>query len=292
MKDIKSTAKILREGIFDKQSPLYLAPGKERYFPSHTNVVNAFRNIKDALFVYTFQPEKMTPAEIDKNTQKLLTSAIKILKKEIEKTLWLFCDGERSRKDCMASEKKTDEICAKFIKKLPEIQKLVLTDIKAAFDGDPAATDPYQILLCYPGPKAVCYQRLAHFFYTEGVQILPRIITEHAHASTGIDIHAGAKIGKGFFIDHGTGVVIGETCVIGDNVKIYQGVTLGAKSFALDENGNPVKGIKRHPNIEDDVTIYANATILGDITVGKGSIIGANSWVTKDVKSGSVQKGC
>lgn len=286
--EIKNIAKTLRKNIFDKQSPLYLPPGREHFFPSHPNVVEAFRNIKDAVFIYTFQPEELTLAEIDKNTERLLSRAVKLLKKEIKNSLCLFCDGKKG--ECDSCDKRTEEICQKFINALPEIQQLVLTDIQAAFDGDPAALDPYQVLLCYPGPKAVCYQRLAHFFYKEGVQILPRIITEHAHANTGIDIHPGAQIGKGFFIDHGTGVVIGETCVIGDNVKIYQGVTLGAKSFDLDEEGNPVKGIKRHPNVEDGVTIYANATILGAITIGKGSIIGANAWITKDLAPNTVQK--
>jgi len=145
-----------------------------------------------------------------------------------------------------------------------------------------------EILLSYPSIEAVSTYRVAHELFDLGLPVVPRILTEHAHALTGIDIHPGATIGRHFFIDHGTGVVIGETTVIGDNVKLYQGVTLGARSFPKDEHGNPVKGIKRHPNIEDDVIIYAGATILGgDVTIGRGSVIGGNTWITKSVPAGS-----
>ena len=153
----------------------------------------------------------------------------------------------------------------------------------AAFRGDPAARSVDEIVLCYPGIHAVIYYRIAHRLYELGVPLLARIVSELAHSATGIDIHPGARIGNSFFIDHGTGVVIGETCVIGNNVRIYQGVTLGAKSFPLDENGNPIKGIPRHPIVEDDVVIYSGATILGRITIGRGSSIGGNVWLTRSV---------
>jgi serine O-acetyltransferase len=175
-----------------------------------------------------------------------------------------------------------------FMERLPEIRRKLNTDVGAAFEGDPALHSPDEAIFCYPGFQAIISQRLAHELFKLGAPLVPRIITEHAHSLTGIDIHPGAAIGDSFFIDHGTGVVIGETCVIGNNVRIYQGVTLGAKSFPLDENGNPIKGIPRHPIVEDDVVIYSGATILGRITIGKGAVIGGNVWVTSDVAPGSV----
>ncbi len=174
-----------------------------------------------------------------------------------------------------------------FIGRLPEIRRVLETDVQAAYEGDPALSNPDEAIFCYPGLLAITSQRLAHELLKLKVPLIPRIITEHAHSLTGIDIHPGARIGERFFIDHGTGVVIGETSIIGNNVRIYQGVTLGAKSFPLDEHGNPIKGIDRHPIVEDDVTIYSNATILGRVTLGKGSVIGGNVWLTRSVPPGS-----
>ena len=154
----------------------------------------------------------------------------------------------------------------------------------AAYNGDPAAVGYGEVIACYPVIKALTNYRFAHELYLLGVPLLPRMITELAHSETGIDIHPAATIGHHFTIDHGTGVVIGATCIIGNNVKLYQGVTLGAKSFPLDEQGNPIKGIPRHPILEDNVIVYANATILGRITIGEGCVVGANAWVTKDMK--------
>ena len=159
--------------------------------------------------------------------------------------------------------------------------------MEAAYNGDPAAKSRDEIICCYPVIKALVNYRVAHELLTMGVELIPRILTEMAHSETGIDIHPGAQIGDYFTIDHGTGVVIGETCIIGRNVKLYQGVTLGAKSFPLDEHGNPIKGIPRHPILEDDVIVYSNSTILGRITVGKGAIIGGNVWITQDVAPGA-----
>ena len=160
---------------------------------------------------------------------------------------------------------------------------MLISDVRAAYEGDPAATSPDEAVFCYPGVLAITKHRLAHELYRLGVPLLPRMISEQAHSVTGIDIHPGATVGRGFFIDHGTGVVVGETCLIGDRVRIYQGVTLGAKSFPLDDYGNPVKGIPRHPIIEDDVVIYSGATILGRVTIGTGSVIGGNVWLTRSV---------
>ena len=178
-------------------------------------------------------------------------------------------------------------IAARFISKLPEIRRILATDVEAAYYGDPAATCFGEIICCYPIIRAITNYRIAHELYMLNVPLIPRIITEMAHSETGIDIHPGAQIGHHFTIDHGTGVVIGATCIIGNNVMLYQGVTLGAKSFPLDENGNPIKGIARHPILEDDVIVYSNATILGRITIGKGATIGGNIWVTESVPAGS-----
>lgn len=178
-------------------------------------------------------------------------------------------------------------IAARFISKLPEIRRILAADVEAAYYGDPAATCFGEIICCYPIIRAITNYRIAHELYMLNVPLIPRIITEMAHSETGIDIHPGAQIGHHFTIDHGTGVVIGATCIIGNNVKLYQGVTLGAKSFPLDENGNPIKGIARHPILEDDVIVYSNATILGRITIGKGATIGGNIWVTESVPAGS-----
>lgn len=174
-----------------------------------------------------------------------------------------------------------------FIENLTDIEEILETDIKAAYDGDPAAMSEREIMLAYPAFEAISIFRMAHRLYSLGVPLIPRMMTEYAHRITGIDIHPGAKIGRYFFIDHGTGVVIGETCTIGNNVKIYQGVTLGAKSFTYDEYGNPVKGIKRHPDIGNNVVIYAGATILGgDTVIGDKCIIGGNVWLTHSVEAG------
>ena len=170
-----------------------------------------------------------------------------------------------------------------LIERFPKIRKILATDVEAAYNGDPAAESFGEIISCYPVIKALTNYRVAHELVELGVPLIPRIITEMAHSETGIDIHPAATIGDHFTIDHGTGVVIGATCIIGNNVKLYQGVTLGAKSFPLDENGNPIKGIPRHPIIEDNVVIYANATILGRITIGKNSVVGANVWVTQNL---------
>ncbi|RKX81223.1 MAG: serine acetyltransferase [Spirochaetes bacterium] len=166
------------------------------------------------------------------------------------------------------------------------IRKLLIEDIKAAYMGDPAAKSMEEIVISYPGLKAIAIHRIAHELYKKSVPLIPRMMNEIAHSQTGIDIHPGAEIDKGFFIDHGTGVVIGETTIIGKNVKFYQEVTLGALSFTVDENGNIIKGGKRHPTIEDDVVIYAEATILGDVSIGKGAVIGGNVWIKTDIGAG------
>ncbi|MFT3751921.1 MAG: DapH/DapD/GlmU-related protein [Paludibacter sp.] len=196
--------------------------------------------------------------------------------------------------DCKADAldiDKTDRIAQKtatdFIMQLPTIREKLHTDVIAAYNGDPAAKSFGEVIFCYPSIRAISNYRIANALLKLNVPLIPRIITEMAHSETGIDIHPGATIGDYFTIDHGTGVVIGETATIGSNVKMYQGVTLGAKSFPLDENGNPIKGIPRHPRIGNNVIIYSNSTILGTITVGDGAVIGGNLWVDSDVAPGS-----
>ena len=197
-----------------------------------------------------------------------------------------FMDTEQTAGDCMPLSRRpqADALATKFIERLPGIRAVLATDVDAAYNGDPAAESKAEIISCYPVIKALVNYRLAHELVKLGVPLIPRIITEMAHSETGIDIHPAAQIGHHFTIDHGTGVVIGATCIIGNNVKLYQGVTLGAKSFPLDSDGNPIKGIPRHPILEDNVIVYSNATILGRITIGKGCIVGANIWVTEDME--------
>ena len=205
-----------------------------------------------------------------------------------------LCFDAKETGDCACDTKreKAIDLAGQFISRLPALREVLATDVEAAYNGDPAAESYGEIISCYPIIKALSNYRIAHELLLLGVPLIPRIITEMAHSETGIDIHPAARIGHHFTIDHGTGVVIGATCIIGNHVKLYQGVTLGAKSFPLDDDGHPIKGIPRHPILEDDVIVYSNATILGRITVGRGATVGGNIWVTEDVPAGArlVQK--
>ena len=208
-----------------------------------------------------------------------------------EQILAGLCFGQENNKNATGDNEPCREtatlLAARFINKLPELRRILATDVEAAYYGDPAATCFGEIISCYPAIRAISNYRIAHELLMLGVPLIPRFITEMAHSETGIDIHPGAQIGHHFTIDHGTGVVIGATSIIGNNVKLYQGVTLGAKSFPLDDNGNPIKGIPRHPILEDDVIVYSNATILGRVTIGKGATVGGNIWVTENVPAGA-----
>ena len=205
-----------------------------------------------------------------------------------------LCFDAKESGDCACDTKreKAIDLAGQFISRLPALREVLATDVEAAYNGDPAAESYGEIISCYPIIKALSNYRIAHELLLLGVPLIPRIITEMAHSETGIDIHPAARIGHHFTIDHGTGVVIGATCIIGNHVKLYQGVTLGAKSFPLDDDGHPIKGIPRHPILEDDVIVYSNATILGRITVGRSATVGGNIWVTEDVPAGArlVQK--
>ena len=200
-----------------------------------------------------------------------------------------LCFDAKETGDCACDTKreKAIDLAGQFISRLPALREVLATDVEAAYNGDPAAESYGEIISCYPIIKALSNYRIAHELLLLGVPLIPRIITEMAHSETGIDIHPAARIGHHFTIDHGTGVVIGATCIIGNHVKLYQGVTLGAKSFPLDDDGHPIKGIPRHPILEDDVIVYSNATILGRITVGRGATAGGNIWVTEDVPAGA-----
>ena len=225
----------------------------------------------------------------EKKLDSFLGAGLKSLRGTLTAYVSMALDFEERRlgkvdTKCDAHQKNAEAMADALLKKLPEIREILSDDLRAAYEGDPAATSVTEVLLSYPFVQAVSAHRLAHELYLMKVPLLPRMLSEVAHSRTGIDIHPGAQIGPGFFIDHGTGVVIGETTVIGREVKLYQGVTLGALSFPKDAKGNPIKGIKRHPNIEDNVTIYAGATVLGgETTIGRNSVIGGNCWITSSV---------
>jgi serine O-acetyltransferase len=212
-----------------------------------------------------------------------LDAAAERLCDQIRRALQYQCEYEKCR-DCGDCVTRATEATLHLVRSLPAIQNLLQSDIVAAYEGDPAARSTMEVVMSYPGVYAIIVHRVAHLLYEKDVPLIPRVMTEYAHSTTGIDIHPGARIGPGFFIDHGTGVVIGETCVIGSNVKLYQGVTLGALSFEKDAGGRLVKGIKRHPNVGDHVVIYAGATILGgSTTIGEHAVIGGNVWLTHSV---------
>jgi serine O-acetyltransferase len=246
--------------------------------------------LEDMLTV--FYPGYLGKAEITKANVKyvagnLLTSIHDRLTEEVEKSLKHIC---KKIKECPADVCHTRalQVVKELLEKLPEIRERLSGDIQAAFEGDPAAASAEEVILSYPCVTAITTYRVAHELYLRGVPLIPRIMSEHVHSQTGIDIHPGARIGKNFFIDHGTGVVIGETTEIGDNVKIYQGVTLGALSFPRDEKGHIIKGRKRHPTIGNNVVIYSGASLLGaNAIVGDNVIIGGNAWITTPVASGS-----
>ncbi len=231
--------------------------------------------------------DPVPPAHIRTFVEERLQDAADTLREQIERAFRYQCEFDKC-KDCGDCVRKADAAVRTLIAALPDIKCLLQEDVVAAYEGDPAARSIMEVVMSYPGFQAIITHRIAHVLHKEGVPLIPRIMSEHAHSLTGIDIHPGATIGAGFFIDHGTGVVIGETTVIGRNVKLYQGVTLGALSFPKDADGNPIKGVKRHPDVQDNVTIYAGATILGgETTIGAGSEIGGNVWLTHPVPPNS-----
>ncbi len=252
--------------------------------PSTATVIELVESLRTVLFPGYFGKSEITAEALPFQLGATIETIRPLLAEQIRRGLCFVCTDDKNCGDCTH---RAFDITGRFLEHLPELRRLLLLDALAGYEGDPAATSPDEAIFCYPGMLAVTNFRIANELHRLGVPLLPRMITEHAHSITGIDIHPGATIGERFFIDHGTGVVIGETCIIGNNVRLYQGVTLGAKSFPLDAEGNPIKGIPRHPIVEDDVIIYAGATVLGRITIGKGSSIGGNVWLTHDVPAGS-----
>jgi serine O-acetyltransferase len=251
-------------------------------FPNRQNVVSVLNDLQSLIFPGFRTAEPLERDNLRYAAGERIHRIIAVLTSEIKKALlYAFENANRDTTACCNLAEKT--ACA-LIEEIPEIRRVASTDIRAALKGDPAARTTEEIILSYPGLEAILTYRIAHFLHVNGVPLIPRIMTEYSHGKTGIDIHPGAAIGEYFFIDHGTGIVIGETCIIGKNVTVYQGVTLGALSVK-----KALHGIKRHPTIEDDVTIYSGATILGGSTViGHGSTIGGNTWVTGSVPPDSV----
>jgi len=259
---------------------------KKVKLPSIQNLREMMELLREILF-----PGYFTNSYVKSDTLKFylgvqIDKVKNILYDEIHSGLCFSCQSE-DIDHCCSYEMSARMSVDFFIEQLPEIRDTLYTDVEATFNGDPATDSVGEIIFCYPGIRAITNYRIANALYKLKVPLIPRILTEMAHSETGIDINPEAQIGKYFMIDHGTGVVIGATSIIGDNVRIYQGVTLGAKSFPIDENGNPIKGIPRHPILEDNVVIYSGATVLGRITIGKNSVIGGNVWVTNNLPANS-----
>jgi len=265
---------------------VYHQPSFGSPMPSVELLSEIVERLRSVLFPGFFKESFITPQNMAYFVGSKLEKVRRELTRQVERGFCFAC--EKDEHSCSVEcEVRAENLCNEFLKTLPRIRHMLATDVQAAFAGDPAAKNPGETIFCYPSIRAVTNYRVAHELYLLGVPLIPRIITEMAHSATGIDIHPGATIGESFFIDHGTGTVIGETCIIGKNVRLYQGVTLGAKSFPKGENGHLVKGIARHPIVEDNATIYSGATILGRITIGEGAVIGGNVWVVDDVAPGS-----
>jgi serine O-acetyltransferase len=258
-----------------------------KYLPSKKAVIEVLEDLLTVFFPGYLGKTEITKSNVRYVIGNTLTSINTRLTVEIEKSLKHICRkiSECPQDVCHAQ---AQIIAKEFLEKIPEIRQLLSGDIEAAYDGDPAAVSAEEVILSYPCVLAITTYRIAHELYLRGVPLIPRIMSEHVHSLTGVDIHPGARIGKNFFIDHGTGVVIGETTEIGDNVKMYQGVTLGALSFPKDEKGHIIKGRKRHPTIGNNVVIYSGATLLGaDAVIGDNVVIGGNVWITSPVPSGT-----
>jgi serine O-acetyltransferase len=253
--------------------------GNIRELPSRETLQQILHGFSAALFPTHYGRTDLNDETIDYFVGGTLSTTLTLLREQVRRALLFTATHDET--DNLAQ--KTEAITREFAHQLPAIRDILVTDIQAAFNSDPAATSVAETLLCYPGTVAIIYHRLAHALYTLGTPFLARLIADIAHSTTGIDIHPAAQIGSNFFIDHGTGVVIGETTIIGQHVRLYQGVTLGAKRFPTDEHGVLIKGNARHPIIEDGVVIYAGATILGRITIGKKSTIGGSVWLTHSV---------
>lgn len=253
--------------------------------PSRKLLAAIVDGLTASLFPHRLGPSELTDEGADHFVGHTLDVALRELHEQAVRELRVLAQGDADAEGSVMQ--RAGGIVKDFAAQLPTLRRVLDTDILAAYEGDPAARSVDEVLICYPGVRAVINHRFAHALYQLGLPLLARMIAEIAHADTGIDIHPGAQIGGSFFIDHGTGVVIGQTAVIGERVRLYQAVTLGAKRFPTDEHGNLIKGNARHPIVEDDVVIYAGATILGRVTIGRGSVIGGNVWLTRSVPPNS-----
>lgn len=270
---------------YDRESAKIHHIGKT-LLPSQQSIIHILDLLREIVFPGYYGESTLLKEHSSQVVRDKLEAAFEMLKRQIFRALHQSLHDADDH--CLSCDWAADECALQFLDRIPALRSTLAKDVQAAYDGDPAATGIDEIIFSYPGLRAVFVYRVAHELCRMGVPLIPRMMTEFAHSETGCDIHPGARIGESFFIDHATGVVIGETTEIGDNVKLYQGVTLGALSFPKDSEGNIIRGKKRHPTIEDDVVIYAGATILGGETViGKGSIIGGNVWLTQSVPPGS-----
>jgi serine O-acetyltransferase len=250
--------------------------------PSREAIVRILDDLREVIFPGFGRRQNLHMSNVEYHVGDLLVNLHDLLTEQVSRALRHESPG--GKRPIEEFENLGQQKTVEFLEQIPELRRVLADDVQAAYDGDPASTGPTEIVFCYPGVEAIAVYRIAHVLHGLGIPLIPRIMTEHAHSKTGIDIHPGARIGRSFFIDHGTGVVVGETCDIGDNVKLYQGVTLGALSFPKDAEGKIIRGKKRHPTLESDVVIYANATILGGETViGHHSVVGSSVWLTSSV---------
>lgn len=276
------------DALCDKESyeKVFRPTNHDVPMPSIEVLTEVMEYLRRVFFPGYYAHSDVRPAHMKYYIGANVDKVSRLLSEQIKRGFCFACaDNETICSNCVEMSK---QLTDKFILTLPKIRQLLASDAEAAFEGDPAAKNIGETIFCYPSMKALTNHRVAHELYKLGVPLIPRIISENAHSKTGIDIHPGASIGERCFIDHGTGVVIGETCIIGTGVRIYQGVTLGAKSFPKDNNGNPIKGIARHPIIEDNVIIYSGATILGRITIGKNAVIGGNVWLMENIPANAI----
>ncbi|OHB56733.1 MAG: serine acetyltransferase [Planctomycetes bacterium RBG_13_44_8b] len=277
-KDIKKFVKAIVD-TYEEDSGINFIDTKN--LPLRDRILEILDLLMEVVFPGYKGTKEVTSSNVSSVVGDILCRVYTQLVEQIERALLHLCRLKEC--DSQGCRVMAQQVTEHLLTQLPQIRKILKTDIQAAFDGDPAASSFEEIVLSYPGLKAIATHRIAHELYLKNVPLIPRIMSEHAHHETGIDINPGAKIGERFFIDHGTGIVIGETAIIGNNVKIYQGVTLGALAPAA---GQSLRGVKRHPTIEDDVTIYAAATILGNVTIGKGSVISGNVWIKESIPPG------
>ncbi|MDM1247399.1 serine acetyltransferase [Acinetobacter sp. R933-2] len=268
-----------------KQKSLKVFGGRE--LPSKEEIKKIMNDLCGILFPMRLGPHDLRQQSENFYIAHTLEKNLYALQEQVKLNLSYDAKYKKQQEHLSEIDEIAQNIVTEFAQKLPELRRLLDTDVIAAYHGDPAARSVDEVLLCYPGIMAIIYHRIAHEFYKKDLSLLARLIAEISHSKTGIDIHPGAEIDEGFFIDHGTGVVIGETCIIGKNVRIYQAVTLGAKRFEVDGEGRLQKEYARHPIVEDNVVIYAGATILGRITIGQGAVIGGNVWITQSVPANS-----